>query len=88
MPKISPGHTAGYLFSYKTLALKILNNKKLTISRVMSNRDYAWTDSPITVLPTINQLIGYGVGVWIYRYFTPNSTFYFIERYDRLPFFT
>ncbi|KAL7606260.1 hypothetical protein Lser_V15G18898 [Lactuca serriola] len=28
--------------------------------------DYDWTDSPTTVLPTINQLIAYGIKVWIY----------------------
>ncbi|XP_023773255.1 serine carboxypeptidase 1 isoform X1 [Lactuca sativa] len=51
-----------YLFSYKYLKANI---KRLTVYFIMSS-DYNWTDSPTTVLPTINQLIAYGIRLWIY----------------------
>lgn len=31
-----------------------------------------WTDSPSTMLPTIQQLIASGISVWIYRYISPD----------------
>jgi len=30
--------------------------------------DLSWTDSPASILPTIDQLISSGISIWIYRY--------------------
>ncbi|KAI3522106.1 hypothetical protein L1887_11585 [Cichorium endivia] len=56
----------GYVDSYLNQAqVKEALHARNTSWKLCSNFD--WTDSPTTMLPTINQLIADGISLWIYR---------------------